>query len=449
MVNRVWQWHFGEGLVTTPSDFGLRSDPPTHPELLDYLAASSSPAAGRSSRCTGGSCSRAPTSKRATTGPSELERDPENRLVWRFNRQRLDFESMRDSLLAVSGALDPRIGGPADADHRAAVLARGARSTASSTARTSTACIAPSTSPCPDATSPRRFVTTVPQQALFLMNSPFLHEQARRLRPWSDRTAWRVRSAASGSLADPAEGVRQLYRRVLGRPPEPDELALAIEFVRRQPATNAAEIGGWKAVTDRQWRAAPLAVGAVRPGVDVDQRVHVRGLSRLDVAAAAQMGPRAAVEVHLDAAPLTSTGRRHRHPSRLALRSGMGMGALALGSLMAEAGCWAASLPAPSRGNARWAVHSSISANNPLLPKAPPLRAGQAGRPPVHERRPVARRYLRPQAGCWTGIHGKPVPDEPAHRAQDRRGNGVAVQVPEVRPERHRGQRPVRRTPRR
>ena len=66
--------------------------------------------AGRSRRCTGGSCSPAPTSRASAPRPDAAERDPENRLVWRFNPQRLDFESMRDSILAVSGALDPRSG---------------------------------------------------------------------------------------------------------------------------------------------------------------------------------------------------------------------------------------------------------------------------------------------------------------------------------------------------
>ena len=143
--------------------------------------ANSSPPAGRSSRCTGGSCSRARTSSEATPRSSELERDPENRLLWRFNRQRLDFESMRDSLLAVSGG------------------ARSRRSAARSTPITEPPFSARRTLygfidrqnldglyrtfdfAVPDATSPRRFVTTVPQQALFLMNSPFLHEQARRM----------------------------------------------------------------------------------------------------------------------------------------------------------------------------------------------------------------------------------------------------------------------------
>ena len=100
--------------------------------------------------------------------------------MWRFNRQRLDFEAMRDSLLAVSGSLDPTIGGPSTPiterpfSTRRTVYGFIDRQNLDGLYRTFDFAV-------PDATSPRRFVTTVPQQALFLMNSPFLHEQARRL----------------------------------------------------------------------------------------------------------------------------------------------------------------------------------------------------------------------------------------------------------------------------
>src|SRR6185312_6347036 len=86
----------------------------------------------------------------------------------------------------------------------------------------------------PDATSPRRFVTTVPQQALFLMNSPFLHDQARRL-------AASIRPEGS---SDPSGGIRRLYLRVFQRSPQPDELALAEEFLRRRVGTSVPD--GWE-----------------------------------------------------------------------------------------------------------------------------------------------------------------------------------------------------------
>ena len=112
LVNRAWLWHFGKGLVSTPSDFGLRSDPPSHPELLDYLA-SEFIASGWSLKSLHRLIMLSNTYRQRSEPLAQgLTADPENRLLWRFNRQRLDFESMRDSLLAVSGVLDPAVGGP-------------------------------------------------------------------------------------------------------------------------------------------------------------------------------------------------------------------------------------------------------------------------------------------------------------------------------------------------
>ena len=218
---------FRQGTRVTPSDFGLRSDPPSHPELLDYLARDFINPAGRSRRCIAGSCSPARTSRAATRGPTSCARDPENRLLWRFNRQRLDFESMRDSVLAVAGSLDATIGGPAVADRERPVLPRRTlygfidRQNLDGVYRTFDFAV-------PDATSPRRFVTTVPQQALFLMNSPFLHEQARRL-----AGAIAARDVEPG--ADPGEdrsaaSIAACWADL----PETDELALATAFLSRQ-----------------------------------------------------------------------------------------------------------------------------------------------------------------------------------------------------------------------
>jgi hypothetical protein len=245
LVNRAWLWHFGKGLVNTPSDFGLRSDPPSHPDLLDYLA-TEFVASGWSLKTLHRrimlSSTYQQTSDPRTDGG---DRDPDNRLVWRFNRQRLDFESMRDSLLAVSGALDSALGGPAvpltepPFSTRRTIYGFIDRQNLDGLYRTFDFAV-------PDATSPRRFVTTVPQQALFLMNSPFLHEQSRKL---TGSIKQERPALATASLSTPggelAEEVRVVYRRVLGRSPDPDELALSIEFLRRQAAGAATEQGAW------------------------------------------------------------------------------------------------------------------------------------------------------------------------------------------------------------
>src|SRR4029077_10865262 len=138
----------------------------------------------------------------------------ENHLVWKFNRRRLDFEAIRDSLLAVSGRLDVTMGGRSIALTAAPFTLRRTvygfidRQNLDGLYRTFDFAV-------PDATSPRRVVATVPQQALFLINSPFLHEQSRRL----------AASVRPEDSSDPSFGIRRLYRRVLLRDPEPGELA--------------------------------------------------------------------------------------------------------------------------------------------------------------------------------------------------------------------------------
>src|SRR5207244_655649 len=106
MVNRIWQNHFGRGLVSTPSDFGKRGKPPTHPELLDYLARQFM-ADGWSVKALHRRIVLSQTYQQSSVAPSgNIAGDPGNELLSHFNRQRLDAESIRDALLAVSGALD-------------------------------------------------------------------------------------------------------------------------------------------------------------------------------------------------------------------------------------------------------------------------------------------------------------------------------------------------------
>ena len=158
-MNRAWLWHFGKGLVGTPSDFGLRSDPPSHPELLDYLAGEFIKS-GWSIKALHRSIMLSTTyQQQSLPRPAELTADADNRLLWRFNRQRLDFESMRDSVLAVCGSLGPYFGGPTTPIESPAFVS-GARSMGLSTARTWTAFTAPLTLPFPTppargASSPR------------------------------------------------------------------------------------------------------------------------------------------------------------------------------------------------------------------------------------------------------------------------------------------------------
>jgi hypothetical protein len=229
IANRVWMYHFGAPLVRTPSDFGLRSDPPSHPELLDYLAARFIQD-GWSLK----NLHRLIMLSRAYQQSSEqnakaAKEDPANQLLWRMNRKRLDFESMRDTFLALGGSVDFAQGGrPVDLTTepftaRRTVYGFVERQNLPGLFRTFDFA-------SPDTTSPQRFATTVPQQALFLMNSPFVVQQAGKLiaRPDVQRAA-----TVDDKLA-------QLHRICFQRPPDKDELALAKHFISSQSTNEPA-----------------------------------------------------------------------------------------------------------------------------------------------------------------------------------------------------------------
>lgn len=236
MVNRVWAYHFGAPLVRTPSDFGVRSDPPSHPELLDYLA-SRFMAEGWSIKKLHRTLMLSSAFQQASDDiASASAADPGNELYWRQNRRRLDFEAMRDTLLSVSGRLDLGMGGhPSDITTqpfttRRTVYAFVERQNLPGLFRTFDFA-------SPDTTSPQRFSTTVPQQALFLMNSPFIAEQARALlhRPQIE--------AAKGER----EKIKALYEVAFQRSPDATDLELGRAFVRApaDPVNAAPEAPVW------------------------------------------------------------------------------------------------------------------------------------------------------------------------------------------------------------
>jgi hypothetical protein len=220
IVNRVWMHHFGEPLVSTPSDFGTRSSPPTHPELLDDLAARFQ-SGGWSLKTLHRMIMLSSTYQQQSIDRPDCHRiDPENRLLWRFNRRRLDLEAMRDTLLLVSGRLDLTMEGrPVDVV-----------TNPKTTRRTVYGLVDRQSLPAvfrafdfasPDLSAERRPRTTVPQQALFSMNSPLVIEQARAL-------AARPEVALSPSLDGK---IAMLYRQVLARSPDATELLAARRFL--------------------------------------------------------------------------------------------------------------------------------------------------------------------------------------------------------------------------
>jgi hypothetical protein len=228
-VNRVWLHHFGEGLVKTPGDFGVRTEEPVHRQLLDYLA-SSFVERGWSTKSLHRLIVLSATYQQSCDAlPASLAADPENNLLSRMNRQRLDFEALRDTFLAVAGKLDPSIGGlPVDLE---AEPFSGKRTTYGLIDRQNLPGVFRTFDfSNPDTSSQRRFHTTVPQQALFLMNSPFVVEQARSL-------AHRVEGSAGESCAD---RIQALYLILFQRRPDEAELRLGEGFLASQAPASAS-----------------------------------------------------------------------------------------------------------------------------------------------------------------------------------------------------------------
>ncbi len=226
IVNRVWQHQFGAGLVRTASDFGTRGEAPTHPELLDYLADEFIRDGWSIKRLQRRLMLSATWQQASDLRDNALQVDPENRLLWHMPRRRLEFEPLRDRLLFAAGTLDAHIGG------RSVMIHQGAKRRglyAYVDREDIPSLLASFDLPSPDASQAIRAETTVPQQALYLMNSPFVIEQARAL---SARSAQSQEANNAPSESAPnADRVRALYRFALARDPQPNELDDALAFV--------------------------------------------------------------------------------------------------------------------------------------------------------------------------------------------------------------------------
>jgi hypothetical protein len=236
MVNRVWLHHFGNGLVRTPSDFGLRGESPTHPELLDYLA-SQFMTRGWSIKTLHRTIMLSQTYQQQSLSHAEGEsKDPENRWLWRMNRRRLDWESLRDSLLVVSGQIDFTMEGPS-----VPLL-----SEPFSTRRSIYGFIDRQNLPglfrtfdfvAPDSSAPQRLQTTVPQQALYLLNSSFIQQQTTEL---ANRVSSRQNPSDS---ADIEQRICDLYELIYSRSPTTDELQLAKQFLADDSHAESSRTG--------------------------------------------------------------------------------------------------------------------------------------------------------------------------------------------------------------
>jgi hypothetical protein len=224
MVNRVWQHHFGAGLVKTPSDWGLRAEAPSHPELLDWLALRFVES-GWSLKALHRIIVSSEAYQRASAGQdpwpdderARLRRiDPDNRLLASFPLRRLDFEQLRDAHLAVTGELESRIGGSPSglldpSNQRRSVYGLVDRQFLPGVLRTFDFAN-------PDLHVAVRHETTVPQQGLFFLNGPFAANRARML-------------ARAVSGLSPEDRIRHLHRRLFQRAARPNEIAAGLQFV--------------------------------------------------------------------------------------------------------------------------------------------------------------------------------------------------------------------------
>ncbi|HEX8911967.1 MAG TPA: PSD1 and planctomycete cytochrome C domain-containing protein [Humisphaera sp.] len=242
MANRIWQHHFGRGIVKTPNDFGSRGLPPTNPELLDHLAAKFVEG-GWSMKAMHRMVMLSATYQMsgATADPRNEAVDPTNEHLWRFDRQRLDAESIRDALLAVSGKLDPTPGGPHPFPPKTKwTFTQHAPFTAAyETDKRSVYLmvqrirrhpyLATFDGADPNASTGDRLVSTTPLQALFMMNDKFVHAAADGL------------AARAATAGDEPQQVERAFKLALGRGPTPDEAAAGTSYLRQYAEQAAAE----------------------------------------------------------------------------------------------------------------------------------------------------------------------------------------------------------------
>ncbi|OYV83909.1 MAG: hypothetical protein B7Z73_15760, partial [Planctomycetia bacterium 21-64-5] len=241
MVNRIWQHHFGRGIVRSPNNFGYLGERPTHPELLDWLASEFMDRGWRFKALHRMILLSNAYRMSSESNAAALARDPSNDLFWRFNLRRLSAEEIRDSIQAVAGRLNSRMYGPSyypklSAEVMATQSAPGKGwddSPPDERARRSiyihvkrsliTPLLADFDFPDTDASCEARFVTTQPAQALGMLNGDFAHEQAGKL-------AERLRREAGD---DRAGQVRLALRLALCRPPDGPSIARGVALMEQ------------------------------------------------------------------------------------------------------------------------------------------------------------------------------------------------------------------------
>ncbi len=225
LVNRLWQHHMGRGIVATPNDFGIQGDAPTHPELLEWLAHELVQDGWKLKGIHKKIVQSSAYQQAGDLLPTGMKLDPQNKLWWRQAPKRLEAETIRDALLAVSGTLDPRAFGPGSLDPenpRRSIYLTVKRSKMVPMMQMFDA-------PEPIQSIGERSITTVPTQALAFMNSGFVRTRAEKL-------ALRAKQSTIEA------GIREAYRLALGRSPSEADLARMAAFVQSQASTDRAMV---------------------------------------------------------------------------------------------------------------------------------------------------------------------------------------------------------------
>jgi hypothetical protein len=281
MVNRIWQWHFGQGVVRSPDNFGRLGERPSHPALLDWLACEFSGRVG-----TDGQSPRAWSLKAAHRSmiasatyrqntenqPAAAIADPENRLLWRSHRQRMDVEVLRDSLLWISGQLDESPGG--------SMLPTPNRNYVTSTANVNPAIYNSNRRSIylpvvrsalyevftafdfadPSTLAGQRDQTTVAPQALFMMNSSFVLDQVRSL----------ARELLEPTNQEASARIRVLFQRAYSRDPSEAEVSRSIGYLDRIRKTLTSAGFAAAEIDTRAWISLCRAVLSANEFVYVD-----------------------------------------------------------------------------------------------------------------------------------------------------------------------------------
>jgi hypothetical protein len=261
MVNRVWQYHFGKGLVKTASNFGTLGQPPTHPELLDWLAAEF--VAKKWSLKAMHRLIMLSRTYRQSSADDEANAklDVANDYLWKFDRRRLEAECIRDALLAVAGNLDRTPGGPHPfpdpkgwnfTQHNPfkAVYETNKRSVYVMTQRIQRhPFLALFDGPDTNAHTATRITSTTPLQALYLMNDPFVHAQAKKF-------AERMLKEAK----DDSARVERAYLLLYGRPPTAEEASAAKAYLARICERVSGERPGLARPSEAAWESLARAL---------------------------------------------------------------------------------------------------------------------------------------------------------------------------------------------